>query len=93
MEAMETEIPANRGRGRPKTRWEDRIAEDMIEKGLLYGDCDDRNSWRRLIRKQPRIGWKEDHRLAVTEETKNRQIILQGVLKYFAGRNISMSYE
>ena len=31
---MEMEIPGNRRRGRPKTRWKDRIAADMIEKGL-----------------------------------------------------------
>ena len=31
-EAMDMELPGNRRRGRPRTRWKDRITTDMIEK-------------------------------------------------------------
>ena len=49
-EAMDMEIPGNRRRGRPRTRWKDRIAADMTEKGLRDGEYNNRNNWRRLIR-------------------------------------------
>ena len=49
-EAMIMELPGNRIRGRPKTRWKYRVAMDMAEKGLQDGDCENRNNWARLIR-------------------------------------------
>lgn len=49
-EALDMEVPGQRRRGRPKTRWKDRITADMVEKGLDVRQCEDRNSWRRLIR-------------------------------------------
>ena len=49
-EAMKMQILGNRRRGRPKTRWKDRIAADTIEKRLQNKDRGNRNSWRRLIR-------------------------------------------
>jgi len=49
-EAMIMELPGNRIRGRPKTRWKDRVEVDMTEKGLHDGDCESRNNWARLIR-------------------------------------------
>ena len=48
--AMDMEILGNRRRGRPKTRWRDRITTDMMEKGLRDGEYEDRKNWRRLIR-------------------------------------------
>ena len=44
-EAMIMELPGNRIRGRPKTRWKDRVAADMAEKGLHNSDCENRNNW------------------------------------------------
>ena len=49
-EAMEGEVQGRRRRGRPKTRWKDRIAADMTERGLRVDDCEDRSNWRKLIR-------------------------------------------
>ena len=43
-EVMIMELPGNRIRGRPKTRWKDRVAADMAEKGLHNGDCENRNN-------------------------------------------------
>ena len=45
-EAMIMEFPVNRIRGRPKTRWRDRVAAEMAEKGLHNGDCENRNNWK-----------------------------------------------
>ena len=49
-EAMTMELPGNRIRVRPKTRWKDRVVADMAEKGLHDGSCENRNNWARLIR-------------------------------------------
>ena len=49
-EAMIMELPGNRMRGRPKTRWKDRVAADMVENGFHDGDCENRNKWARLTR-------------------------------------------
>ena len=60
-EVMEMEIPGNRRRGRPRTKWKDKIAEDMREKQLRDGDYNDRNKWRRLIRNSdPELGKTEE---------------------------------
>ena len=48
-EALDMEVRGRRRRGRPKTRWRDRVAADVIEKGLAQGDYENRNNWRRLI--------------------------------------------
>nr|XP_043638031.1 uncharacterized protein LOC122609035 [Erigeron canadensis] len=39
-----------RRRGRPKMRWEDRLAKDLIELGLLEDMTSDRTAWRTRIR-------------------------------------------
>ena len=49
-EAMTIELPGNRIRGTPKTRWKDRVAADMAEKRLHNGDYENRNKCARLIR-------------------------------------------
>ena len=49
-EAMDKEIEGRRKRGRPKTRWKDRIEADLLEKGLSGRDYENRTHWRRLIR-------------------------------------------
>ena len=36
------EFPGNRIRGRPKTRWKDRVAADMAENGLHDGDFENK---------------------------------------------------
>ena len=49
-EALNMEVMGRRRRGRPKTRWRDRLAVDVIEKGLSTEDYQDRDNWRRLIK-------------------------------------------
>ena len=49
-EALDMEVMGRRRRGRPKTRWRDRIAADMLEKELSADDYQQRNHWRKLIR-------------------------------------------
>ena len=47
---MTIEVPGQRGRGRPKTRWKDRLKEDMQEKNLREAQAQNRNEWKRLVR-------------------------------------------
>ena len=49
-EAMDKVVEGRRKRGRPKTRWKDRIEADLLEKGLNERDYGNRSNWRRLIR-------------------------------------------
>nr|XP_043639715.1 uncharacterized protein LOC122610824 [Erigeron canadensis] len=43
-------VDGRRRRGRPKMRWEDRLAKDLIELGLSEDMTSDRTSWRTRIR-------------------------------------------
>ena len=47
---MEMEIEGRRKRGRPKTRWMDRVRGDMRELDLDEEDAMDRKAWRCAIR-------------------------------------------
>ena len=47
---MDIEVQVRRGRGRPKTRWQDCIAADVREKQLDVGMVHNRNDWRQLIK-------------------------------------------
>ena len=49
-EAMDMVVEGRRRRGRPKTRWKDRIEADLLEKGINERDYENRSNWRRLIR-------------------------------------------
>ena len=46
------EIGGRRKRGRPKTRWRDRVGEDLQKKGWRQQDSLDRKEWRRRIKKE-----------------------------------------
>ena len=48
-DVLEMEVQGRRGRGRPRTRWKDRITADLAEKQLNGRDYINRNNWRRLI--------------------------------------------
>ena len=46
------EVGGRRRRGRPKTRWRDRVNEDLREKGWRQEDALDRRKWRESIKKE-----------------------------------------
>ena len=46
---LKTNIPAERMRGRPKTRWKDACQRDLKSTGLIAGEDTDRAMWRRKI--------------------------------------------
>ena len=46
-EVMEMEVEGNRGRGRPRKRWNECVKQDMRERGLEEEDAWDRARWRR----------------------------------------------
>ena len=47
---MDMVVDGRRRRGRPKTRWKDKIEGDVLEKGLAETDYESRSDWRSLIR-------------------------------------------
>jgi len=47
---MELQVQGSRGRGRPKRRWQDRVNEDLKEKGMSRGLVCDRVSWKQMVR-------------------------------------------
>ena len=49
--AMELEVEARRGRGRPKKTWSSCIQEDLRKLNLREEDIHDRREWERLIRR------------------------------------------
>ena len=48
-EAMDKEVVRRRRRGRPKTRWKDRMEADLLEKGLNERNYENINNCRKLI--------------------------------------------
>ena len=48
---MTMEVPGKRRRGMPKRRWLDSIRIDLSERELTEEDAQDREKWRRLIRR------------------------------------------
>jgi hypothetical protein len=48
-EVMKWRPPGRRKRGRPKLTWAEGIRVLMGEKGLVEGDWNDRNSWRKKM--------------------------------------------
>ena len=46
-EVMEMEVEGNRGRGRPRKRWNECVKQDMRERGLEEEDAWDGTRWRR----------------------------------------------
>ena len=49
---MDMEIPGRRPRARPRGRWRDLVNRDMRELRVVPEDADDRNFWRRRIRRR-----------------------------------------
>ena len=49
-EAIDQKVDGRRRRGRPKTRWKDRLEVDLLEKGLNEGGYENRSNWSRLRR-------------------------------------------
>ncbi|KIH69212.1 hypothetical protein ANCDUO_00449 [Ancylostoma duodenale] len=57
--AMNITVDGSRPRGRPKTRWLDRIEEDMRLLKLTTGDAFDRRKWRNHTRNADPNPWED----------------------------------